>query len=97
MRYIAGTTTSVKNVAKARPKMIVHANGFQNAALSPPKYISGLRLVNKVAKLIFIPNARGINPSIVDIAVNNTGVRRVAPALTIASILLFASPILRSI
>jgi hypothetical protein len=34
---MAGTTTKVKNVAKARPKIIVQANGFQKATLSPPK------------------------------------------------------------
>ena len=37
MIYILGTITSVMKNANANPNMIVHDNGFQNVALSPPK------------------------------------------------------------
>jgi hypothetical protein len=47
-RYITGTITKVRNVAKVRPKITVQAIGPQNRALSPPKKICGLSSVKRV-------------------------------------------------
>jgi hypothetical protein len=37
IKYIAGTKTRVKKVAKNKPKIMVQLNGPQNTTLSPPK------------------------------------------------------------
>src|SRR5947209_1623817 len=73
MRYIPGTINKVMKKAKAKPKMIVHDNGFQNTTLSPPKKMCGFRSENSVMKLMLKPKAMGINPRIAARAVNNTG------------------------
>jgi hypothetical protein len=77
IRYIDGTITSVIKNAEIRPKMIVHASGFQNEALSPPNHICGSRFSNIDMKLILKPIPRGINPNIAARAVSNTGMIRV--------------------
>src|SRR5688572_32597461 len=45
IRYIPGTRINVIKKANARPKIIVHDNGFQKTAESPPKNICGFRSV----------------------------------------------------
>ena len=61
-----------------------HESGFQNATLSPPKYICGFSSVKMVTKLMFRPTASGTKPSMVAVAVRITGVIRVLPPSIIA-------------
>ncbi len=86
IRYILGTRIRVMKNANVNPKMIVHDNGFQKAALSPPKNIFGLRSVNRVTKLILKPIAKGISARMAASAVSNTGMIRVLPACITASL-----------
>ena len=64
---------------------MVHESGPQKATLSPPKKMCGLSSVKSVAKSMFKPTANGTSPSMVAVAVNNTGVIRVLPASSMAS------------
>ena len=52
IKYIPGTISRVIKKAKAKPKIMVHDNGFQNTTLSPPKKICGLNSENNVMKLM---------------------------------------------
>ena len=58
IRYILGTMMSVIKNANAKPKMIVHASGFQKTALSPPKKMCGFNSENMVTKLMLKPIAK---------------------------------------
>ena len=46
-KYIAGTNINVKNVAKAKPKIIVHESGPQKATWSPPKKRCGFSSLDR--------------------------------------------------
>lgn len=80
IEYIVGTMTSVRMVANSRPKMTAMAIGPQNSAFWPP--MRSLKLV----KSKLMPSAIGTRPRIVVIAVSMTGLKRVIPALTRASL-----------
>ena len=85
---MAGTKSRVRNVAKESPKMMVQESEPQNITLSPPKWMWGLSWVKSVMKLMFIPTASGTSPRMVAVAVRTTGVIRVFPACTMASLVL---------
>ena len=67
--------------------MTVQAIGPQKATLSPPRKNCGSNSVTKVKKLKLKPMANGIRPKTVVIAVSSTGLRRVAPPCTMASLM----------
>ena len=83
---MAGTIISVIKKANANPNMMVHDNGFQNLALSPPKNMWGFSSENMVIKLMLKPIANGINASIAASAVSSTGIILVFPAFITASL-----------
>src|SRR5205085_6777254 len=75
-KYIEGITTSVRNVATDNPKIIATPIGRQNAVFSPPI----TQLNERQSKSI--PVVKGTRPSIVQIAVKNTGLNLITPACT---------------
>ena len=76
--YSVGTTRSVRNVATARPNITTEDMAFQ--------YWDVSLIMDTLISLKFtdIPVTMGIRPRMVVTAVRNTGLKRVAPADTMA-------------